>query len=130
MTVPFICVLICFGLAYLSKMPVALAQLRQPGGYDNSSPRGQQAELTGWGQRALAAHHNAFEAFATFAAAVVIAHLGGADATWSAWLAIAFVVARVLYNVLYILDLTKLRSAVWMVGFAATGALFVLPWLS
>ena len=30
--------------------PVALAMARQPGGYDNSDPRGQQAGLTGWAQ--------------------------------------------------------------------------------
>jgi uncharacterized MAPEG superfamily protein len=130
MTIPFICVFIAFALVYLSKAPVALAMAKEPGGYDNSDPRGQQAGLTGWARRAVASHQNGFEAFPAFAAAVLIAHLGGADPTWAARLSIAFVTARALYIPLYILDLHSLRSTVWGVGFLATVGLFLLPILT
>ena len=127
MTIPFICVFIAFLLNMLSKGPVALAMARQRSGYDNKTPRDQQAGLTGWGRRAVAAHLNGFEAFPAFAAAVFVAVLGGADPVWTARLAVAFVVARVLYVPLYIANLDRLRAAIWGVGLVATSGLFLLP---
>ncbi len=127
MTVPFLCVLIALIFTLATKLPLALAMAREAGGYDNRHPRDQQAALTGWGRRALASHQNAFEAFAPFAAAVLIAHAAGADPTWSARLAIAFLVSRVLYTALYLADLASLRSLAWTAGFAATVALMALP---
>lgn len=129
MTIPFWCILAAFLLTMASKGPLALAMARQPGGYDNHHPRDQQAALTGWGRRALAAHLNGFEAFPPFAAGVLVAAAAGADPVWSARLALLFVAARVLYLPLYLLDLDRVRSAVWTVGFLATVGLFVLPLL-
>src|SRR5688572_21974309 len=130
MTVPFACVGIAFLLVYAPKVAVFFAQVRAPGGYDNRHPRDQQAGLTGWGRRAVAAHQNGFEGFAPFAAAVFVAHLGGGDARLAAGLSIAFVVARTLYPILYMANLDKLRSTVWSIGFVATLALFLVPWAS
>ncbi len=127
MTIPFVCVFIAFLLNLLSKGPVALSMARRPGGYDNKHPRDQEAALDGWGRRSFAAHLNGFEAFPAFAAAVVIAQISGADPVWSARLAVGFVIARVLYLPLYILDFDLLRSTVWTIGFAATCGLFLLP---
>ncbi len=126
MNVPFLCVGIAFLFLYLSKIPVAVAMRGEGRGYDNRHPREQQARLTGWGKRALGAHLNAFETFAPFAAAVLVAHAGGADPTWSARFAVTFVLARVAYTVCYLANLASLRSSVWMVGTVATGALFFL----
>lgn len=51
--------------------PVARAMAEEGGGrYDNHHPRAQQARLTGFGARALAAHLNSIEAFPLFAAGV------------------------------------------------------------
>jgi uncharacterized MAPEG superfamily protein len=127
MTIPFACILIAFLIILSSKGPVALAMALQPTGYDNKTPRDQQAALEGWGRRAVAAHLNGFEAFPGFAAAVLVATLAGGDPTWTARLSIAFVAARALYIPLYIFDLDRLRSLVWSVGFLSTVALFVLP---
>jgi len=129
MTTPFICVFIAFTLTFLTKAPLALAQQKMRGGYDNHTPRDQQAQLVGWGRRALAAHMNSHEAFPAFAAAVIIAHLGGADPVWSSRLAMLFIAARLVYIGLYIADLALLRSLLWTVGMVATALLFVLPWL-
>ena len=129
MTTPLFCIFVAFLLNMLSKGPVALAMARQTGGYDNKNPRDQQAGLTGWGRRALAAHLNGFEAFPAFAAAVIVAVLGGADPTWTTRLALAFIVARVLYIPIYISNFDRLRSAIWAVGLIAISGLFLLPLL-
>jgi len=127
MTIPFFCIFLAFLLIIISKGPVAVAMAKQSGGYDNKNPRDQQAGLVGWGRRALAAHLNSFEAFPAFAAAVLVAVVAGADPIWTTRLAIAFIAARTLYLPLYLLDLDLLRSATWTIGFAATGAIFLLP---
>jgi uncharacterized MAPEG superfamily protein len=130
MSIPFGCVFLAFLITLLSKGPVALAMAGTPDGYDNRHPRDQQAALTGWGRRALAAHLNSFEAFPAFAAAVLIAAAAGADAVWASRLAVGFVAARALYIPLYILDLHLLRSGVWSIGLFATIGLYLLPVLT
>ena len=127
MTTPIICIFIAFLLNFISKGPIALAMSRQPGGYDNKTPRDQEAALTGWGRRAFAAHLNSFEAFPGFAIAVLVAIVTGADPLWTTRLAVGFVIARMLYIPLYIFNLDALRSAVWTVGLIATCGLFLLP---
>ncbi|MCA9705420.1 MAG: MAPEG family protein [Myxococcales bacterium] len=129
MTTPFVCVLIAYLLIYLPKLPLAVAMARQPGGYDNKHPRQQQAALVGFGARAAAAHANGFEAFPAFAAAVILAHLGGAEDYRTSVLCVAFVVARTLYVAAYLANQDYLRSAIWGIGFLCTLALFCLPWL-
>ena len=76
-------------------------------------------------QRAHAAHLNAFEAFAPFAAGVVLAQLAGVDHGRIALLAVAFVAARVLHGIFYVADVALMRSLVWAVGFACVVALLV-----
>ena len=127
MTTPFYCVFAALMLVILTKAPVAAAMKQQPRGYDNRHPRDQQAALGGWGRRAVAAHNNTIEAFPPFAAAVIIAHIGGGDPAWAARLSLLFVACRVLYPLLYIGDVNLARSAVWTVGFSAACALMLLP---
>lgn len=126
MNIPFLCVALAFLLLYLTKIPVAVAMGRSKGGYDNRHPRDQQAALAGWGRRAVAAQQNGFEAFAPFAAAVLIAHTVGADPVWSARLAVLFITARVVYIGLYLANWASLRSTVWMTGTLCTAGLFYL----
>ena len=96
---------------------------------DNNHPRDQQAQLQGWGRRAQAAHNNAFEDFAPFAAAVIVAHLAHADPGKSSLLAIAHVVVRLVYPLIYVADIGALRTAVWSLGLLSTAGLFVLGYL-
>jgi uncharacterized MAPEG superfamily protein len=126
MTTPFLCVFIAFMLIWFPRALVVTATLRSGQKFDNNHPRDQQARLEGWGKRAQAAHNNAFEAFAPFAAAVVIAHLSGADPARSAQLAVIHVVARVIYPIIYVADLATLRSTIWFLGTLATIGLFCL----
>ncbi len=120
------CIVAAWLIIYLSKLPVAVAMARA-GGYDNHHPRAQQAQLTGWGARALASHLNGFEAFGPFAAAVLVAHIGGGPSAIVDGLALAFVAARLLYVGCYLADWSMPRSSVWSVGFLATFGLFVSP---
>ena len=79
MTIPLACIAAAFALIYAPRIAVVVAQAKQAEGFDNKHPRDQQAKLTGWGRRANAAHLNAFESFAPFAAAVLVAHVTHAD---------------------------------------------------
>lgn len=117
---------VALAVVYLSKLPVAVAMKREGSGYDNRHPRAQQARLAGWGERALAAHQNGFEAFPAFAVAVVVAHVVGVDRSVALALAVTHIAARVVYVALYVADRPTVRSLVWGVGFAATVALLVL----
>jgi uncharacterized MAPEG superfamily protein len=126
-TTPLFCIFLVLITVYAPRIAVATAQFQLPGGMDNKHPRDQQAKLSGWSRRANAAHANGFEAFAPFAAAVLVAHVTKADPVWSTNLAVAFVVLRVLYPILYIANIDRLRSAVWIAGFGCIVALFLLP---
>lgn len=126
MPISFWSVFAAWLLIYLTKIPVAVA-MHRAGGYDNRDPRRQQANLEGFGARAVAAHHNGFEAFAPFAAAVLVAHLLGARSGVMDALALTFLVARLVYVGCYLGDLATLRSVVWGVGWLATLAMFVAP---
>ncbi|HVP30022.1 MAG TPA: MAPEG family protein [Myxococcota bacterium] len=126
MTIPFWCLFIVCLVPYVWAPFSLPARRQQLGSVDNKNPRAQQALLTGRGARAVAAHKNAFEAIATFAPAVVVAHLAQADPVWSARLAETFVVARIAHGVLYLADLDLLRSLSFGVAMACTVGLFVL----
>jgi uncharacterized MAPEG superfamily protein len=121
MTLAYWCVL---GAALIPYFTVAVAKSR--GDFDNAAPRAWLARQEGFRQRALWAHENAFEAFPPFAAAVIIAHLALAPQGWIDLLAVVFVVARVAYAALYVLDRPTLRSVVWTIGFACVVGLFVV----
>jgi uncharacterized MAPEG superfamily protein len=127
MTTPFVCILLAWLLAYAPKIASSVAMHRQPGGYDNKNPRAQQAQLSGWGARAQAAHMNGLEGFPAFGIAVLVAHVGGGDPRRAGLLAISYVVTRGLYVVAYVADADRLRSVLWTLGLVATGALLVLP---
>jgi uncharacterized MAPEG superfamily protein len=128
MTLPLASIALAFVLVLLTKAPVGKA-MKELGAYDNAEPRVQQARLTGWGGRALAAHLNSIEAFPPFAAAVLVAHVARADATIMTGLCAAFLLARVAYPVVYIAGKGALRSAVWGVGWLSTLGLFLSPLL-
>ena len=114
------CVLIAALLPYLW---VAVAKA---GGarYDNRDPRGWMARQDNPRTvRANAAQLNSYEAFAPFAAGVVLAQLAGVPADPIATLALAFVALRVLHGLFYLANAHALRSLVW---FGATACVIAL----
>jgi uncharacterized MAPEG superfamily protein len=129
MTTPFACVLIAFLLIWAARIPVFVALGKHEGGFDNSHPHRQLVQLArreGFGARAVGAYRGLGEAFAPFAAGVVIADLAGADPRRSSVLAIAFVVCEVVYVAAYLANIDYLRAFVWLIGFLATIGLFAL----
>ena len=84
--------------------------------YDNRAPRDWEARLEGRARHAVSAHLNHFEAFAPFAAAVIIAHLARAPQLPVDAIAGAFIVARLAYTWAYVSDRHYLRSLLWMAG--------------
>jgi uncharacterized MAPEG superfamily protein len=127
MSFPLWCLFFAALLLVFTKVPVAVAMSRNDKGYDNSHPRAQQNALTGWGARAMAAHANMFEAFPLFAAAVLVVQVSGSIGMLANVLAGLFIVARVLYTLLYLADRSTLRSLVWSVGFVSCLVMMVLP---
>lgn len=122
MTFAFWCVLIA------GVLPYVWTGVAKIGGrdYSNRTPRLYLQQLEGYRQRADWAQANAFEAFAFFAAGVIIAHLAGAPQDWINALAGVFVVARVLHGIAYVTDQHLLRSLLWMAGFFSVVGLFII----
>jgi uncharacterized MAPEG superfamily protein len=126
-----------FTLAYWCVLVVALLPIvcagiakwgmfttpRQQGGFDNANPRAWLAQQTDWRARANAAQANSFEAMPFFIGAVVIAHQLGAHQGRLDILAFLFVVLRLVYTMMYLADLAKIRTPVWAAAFAINVAI-------
>ena len=93
--------------------------------FDNGEPRAWMEKLTGRRRRADYAHRNHFEAFPFFAAAVIIAQQLHAPQATVNTLAAIFIVARVAYTVLYLVDRPTLRSIMWAIAYACVIGLFI-----
>ncbi len=116
------CVLVAALLPYVW---VAVAKASAPR-YDNRDPRGWIARQDNPRlQRAYHAHSNALEAFAPFAAGVVLAQLAGIAPSTIAALALAFVALRIVHGVAYVANLAALRSLAWFGALGCVVTLFV-----
>ena len=123
MSIAYWCILIA---AFLPYVWVTIAKSGAPG-YTNRDPRGWIAKQESFRVRnGHAAHLNAFEAFAPFAAAVLMAQAAGVDPSQVALLALAFVGLRVLHGLFYLFDVPALRSLAWLGGFVCMAGLMVL----
>ncbi|MBD2386343.1 MAPEG family protein [Cylindrospermum sp. FACHB-282] len=111
-------------LIYLPYLLVAYA--RALVGYDLSAPRAMFDKLPPYAQRATWAHQNSFEAFMIFAAAALMAYVTGVNSPMAANAAIAFVTARLLYSIFYILNIPLLRSLMFGIGSFGSGTLIYL----
>lgn len=126
MTVPFWCLFIA------TILPIALSWVggyhrqQQLGSIDNKQPRTQNSQLKDAGARAVAAQKNAWEALAVFTAAVMVAHLTGANAQNAAIAAVVFIVARLLHAVFYLANQDTLRSLSFIIGYGCCVWLFLM----
>ena len=122
MTIAYLCIVIAIFIPLVS---AGYAKLSVKG-YDNRNPREFMAKLEGKAKRANFAQINSYETFAPFAAGVIVAHHLQAHQSTIDFLAITYVISRILYVIFYIQDAHILRSAVWFIGFGATLALFFI----
>lgn len=118
-TVAYWCVLLAallpLACAWLAKKE-GFGKRRSEGGFDNHEPRAWLARQQGWPARANAAQANTFEALPFFIGAVVIAHQLGAPQTRLDILAVLFITLRIIYIAMYVADLPRVRSAIWVLA--------------
>jgi uncharacterized MAPEG superfamily protein len=112
-------------LIYLPFLVVAYARVRI-GKEMFSTPRAMVDKLPPYAQRATWAHQNTFEAFMVFAAAALMAYVTGVNSSIAQVAAIAFVVARLLYSIFYILNIPLLRSLMFAIGILGSATLIFL----
>lgn len=95
--------------------------------FDNRDPRAWMAKQDNPRvHRANAAQLNAFEAFAPFAAAVLMAQMAGVDHDRITALALTFVGLRVLHGLFYVGNKALYRSLVWFAALACVIALMAM----
>ncbi|MCY0911869.1 MAPEG family protein [Massilia sp. H27-R4] len=66
-----------------------------------------------------------FETLPLFAAAVLIAHVGGREGALTLWGAWAYLIARVVYVPLYAAGIPVVRSIVWTASMVGLGMVLV-----
>jgi uncharacterized MAPEG superfamily protein len=118
MTVALWCVLIAGLLPYLTFGGAATK-------LDPELPRMSAKELEGVPARIHGAHLNHFEAFPFFAAAVIISHVLQGSSQVVNWLAVAFIVVRLVYTFFYMTGRQPLRSATFGIGLLIVVAIFL-----
>jgi uncharacterized MAPEG superfamily protein len=121
------CIAVAAVLVYLPFLFVAYGRVQA--GYDMAAPRSLFDKLSPFAQRAAWAHQNAFESYALFAPAALMAYVTGVDTTLASGAAIAYVVARLLYPLFYILNVPLLRSLMFAIGSAGIATLIGLSLL-
>jgi uncharacterized MAPEG superfamily protein len=77
-----------------------------------------------WGVRANRAHLNAVEAFAPFAALVIVIHLAGKTNAMTGFWAISFFWMRVAHAVVYMFGVPYLRTLIYTLGYVAVIGMF------
>ena len=108
-------------LTIFAKAPAA-----KQGQYDNRSPRISLNQLQGLSQRANWAQQNSFEILPGYIAAVLVAHMAEANQVTLDWLAVIFILSRILFAICYLKDWSTLRSLVWTLGVACIVAMFII----
>ena len=121
MNIAHLCVLIAAALPY-----VTVGSAKAQPGYDNAAPRDFLSRMEGWRARANWAHQNHFEAFAPFAAAVIMAEMAHAAQARIDTLAVIFILLRIAYTFIYIGGVATVRTLVWIGGVVCVGWLFLL----
>ncbi len=111
-------------LVYAPFLVVAWGRLQS--GYDQSAPRAMFDKLPAFAQRATWAHQNSFEALTIYGLAALMAYATGVESDWAKIAAIAFLVARLLYSVFYILNVPIGRSLMFALGSLCGWTLFAL----
>ena len=118
------CIVAAAALVYLPFLVVAFGRVQV--GYDIAAPRAMFDKLPAYAQRATWAHQNSFESFMLFSAAAFMAYITQVDSATAKGAALAYVLARLLYSVFYILNVPLLRSLMFGIGSVAIATLMLL----
>lgn len=90
-----------------------------------AGPRDEAFRLPPLSGRLKRAFDNHLEGLAMFSPAVLVVVLGDGSTAFTTGCATVYLVARLVYVPVYAMGIPYLRSAVWVVGFAATVAMLV-----
>ena len=110
------------GLVYLPYLVVAYGRLSI--GIDMNAPRAMFDRLPDYAKRATWAHQNSFEVFALFVAAALTTYVTDSYSEQTSLYVLAFIAARILFSLFYILNLPFLRSPMWAISMVCIGSLF------
>jgi uncharacterized MAPEG superfamily protein len=124
MTLAELCLPAAIVLIIASIAPAKLDGSRE---YDNANPRDPGFYRPGLRARAQGAHLNGYESFPFFAVAVLLAEMRAAPQTIVDTLAVAFVILRIGYVLLYLTNRPTARSVVWSLALACNMAIFFAP---
>lgn len=94
---------------------------------DVHNPRDVHVVQTGLRKRAYGAHLNGLEAFPLFAAAVLTVTVRAGPSALLDGMAIAWLVVRLAYTTAYLLDLARIRPALWALSVLVSAVIFLLP---
>ena len=90
----------------------------------NISNREKEPTFPEWVNRATRALSNHKEVFPVFLTAVLVVHVTGRADRVSAIASIVYVVARLAHGIIYVGGITKVRSAAFLAGAAASIVIF------
>jgi uncharacterized MAPEG superfamily protein len=124
MTIADLCLLAAVVLTILSILPAKVDGRRE---FDNANPRDPRFYASGLRARSQAAHQNGFEVFPFFAASVILAEMRSVPQGTLNGLAVAFIVIRIVYVLMYLTNRPSARSLVWSIGLACNLAIFFSP---
>ena len=125
MTVAFWTLLVAIVFPWLMAF-IKKSSLASNGSYNNRAPRAQSDKLQGVSRRALWAEQNSFEILPGYIAAVIVAHMAGANQAYVDLLALLFIASRAFYALCYLMNWATLRSIVWTAGFGCIVGFFVI----
>ena len=113
-------------LAIIQILVPAFLRTKETGTEYNAGPRDKPSPapvgiITGRLQRA---QDNLFQTLPLFAAAILIAHVGGREGALTLWGAWLYLISRIVYVPLYAAGVPFIRSLVWVVGLI--GLVFIL----
>ncbi len=121
MTIAYWCVLVMIIFPYF------FTGLAKSGGdFNNYSPRSFLEKQTGWRKRAHYIQLNCFETTPAFGLAIIIAHFAHAPQLTINYLAILFIISRVIYALCYLGNKPLLRSLFWTIGMILIISLFCI----
>ncbi|MEM1240133.1 MAG: MAPEG family protein [Cyanobacteria bacterium P01_H01_bin.26] len=91
-----------------------------------AQPRFFSDQLPGYAKRANWAHQNAFESFILYAPAATMAYVTGQDSRAALLAVVAYLTARLLFSVFYILNVAPLRSLMFGIGSISIFSLYLM----
>lgn len=118
-------IVVAAALIYVPYTVVAYSRITAPSGYDAANPRAMFEQLPAYAKRANWAHQNSFESFSIFTAAALMAYVTDQASPTVMYAVVAYLGARLLYSVAYILAIPVLRSLMFLVGNIGILILFV-----